>query len=164
MGYEAGWRVFKSFIFKYRILQIMKKQQMVIFILSGIFICVIAVGYGATKYVTLRERMQIELAKHLGVRIEDYPFRSSFPSGYFYTILEPGMTIAEVQNIVQGYEKVLHCGNRSEIYYYFSSELVDAIRFKLRYDDQGNYWDFEGEEDDSRTLQTNGCKPGTITK
>jgi len=106
--------------------------------------------------------MQLELAKKLGVRIEDYPYRTSFPAGYFYTILQPGMSIVEVHDIVQGYEEVLHCGKRSEIYYYFSSTLDDAKRFKLRYDEQGNYLDFIGEEDDSRTLQINGCEPGLI--
>ena len=143
----------------------MKKQQIVLFILSGFSICMLVAGYvtfRSTMYATPRERMQLELAKKLGVRIEDYPYRTSFPAGYFYTILQPGMTIVEVHDIVQGYEKVFHCGNRSEIYYYFSSELEDAKRFKLRYDEQGNYLDFEGEEDDSRTLQINGCEPGLI--
>ncbi len=143
------------------------KRQLIIFILSGFVICALTAGYivyRTTIYVTPRESLQFELANKLGVRIEDYPYRTSFPAGYFYTVLRPEMTIAEVHNIIQGYEKVLHCGNRSEVYYYFSSELKDAMRFKVRYDDQGNYLNFEGEEDDSRTLQTNGCELGIITK
>ena len=145
----------------------MKKSLTAIWIFSGISICVVLAGYAlfrSTVYVSPRERMQLELAKELGVRIEDYPYKTAFPAGYFYTILQPGMPIEEVHNIVQGYEKVLNCRNRAEIYYYFSSELENAKRFELRYDDQGNYFDFEGEEDDSRTLRTDGCEPGTITR
>jgi len=143
----------------------MNKQLIFKFLLSGFSICALAVGYWAVRSVvdvTTREMMQLELAKELGVSVEDYPYRTSFPAGYFYMGLQPGMSITEVHKIVQGYEKVLHCGTRSEIYYYFSSELEDAQRFKLRYDDQGNYLEFEGEEDDSRTLQTDGCEPGLI--
>jgi len=145
----------------------MKKQQIKQFILLGFFFCVLVAGYvafyNATNVVS-KERMQSELAMKLGVRIEDYPYRTSFPAGYFYTVLQPGMTLEEVHQKVQGYEKVLHCGSRSEIYYFFSSELEDAKRFKLRYDEHGKYLNFEGEEDDSRTLQINGCELGTITK
>ena len=144
----------------------MRKQLILIFILTAFLTSVLEAGcalFGSRIYTSPRERMQLELAKELGVRIEDYPYRKSFPSGYFYTILQPGIPIAEVHNIVRGYEKVLHCGQRSEIYYYFSSELKDAKRFKLLYDGQGKYLDFEGEEDDSRTIHTYGCEPGQIT-
>lgn len=115
-----------------------------------------------TLTITPRERMQNQLAKELGVKIQDYPYPSSFPSGYFYTVLKPGMSISEVHEIVQGYEKVVQCDNLSEVYYYFSQKLEDAKRFELVYDDRGKYVRFEGEEDDSRTLQTFGCEPGLI--
>jgi hypothetical protein len=112
--------------------------------------------------ITPRERMQQELAKELGVEIKDYPYPVSFPSGYFYTVLKPGMSVAEVHQIVKGYEKVVNCGNVSEIYYYFSAEVEQAKRFKIVYDNDGKFLRFEGEEDDSRTLQTYGCIPGLI--
>lgn len=112
--------------------------------------------------ITPRERMQQELAKELGVEIKDYPYPVSFPSGYFYAVLKPGMSVAEVHQIVKGYEKVVNCGNVSEIYYYFSAEVEQAKRFKIVYDNDGKFSRFEGEEDDSRTLQTDGCIPGLM--
>jgi hypothetical protein len=146
---------------------LMKKSNILFFILFVLLICFLLVAVvviRSTIYVTPRERMQIDLADRFGVKIEDYPNRSAFPVGYFSTILKPEMTITEVHEIVQGYQRVLHCGKRSEIYYYFSSDLANAKRFKIRYDDQGNYLGIEGEEDDSRTLQTYGCDPGLILK
>jgi hypothetical protein len=112
--------------------------------------------------ITPRERMQQELARELGVEIKDYPYPVSFPSGYFYAVLKPGMSVTEVHQIVKGYEKVVNCGNVSEIYYYFSTEVEQAKRFKIVYDNNGKFLRFEGEEDDSRTLQTDGCIPGLI--
>lgn len=111
---------------------------------------------------TPRETLQRDLAKELGVEIPDYPYPVSFPSGYFYTVLKPGMSVSEVHQIVKGYEKVMNCRNVSEIYYYFSVELEQAKRFKIVYDNDGKFVRFEGEEDDSRTLDTNGCAPGLI--
>lgn len=114
--------------------------------------------------ISPREKVQEELAKELGVEILDYPYPSSFPSGYFYSVLKPGMSLSEVHNIVQGYEKVVNCRNVSEIYYYFSVELEQAKRFKLIYDGDGKFLRFEGEDNDSRTLRTDGCLPGLINE
>jgi hypothetical protein len=111
-----------------------------------------------------RVKMQADLAEELGVKINDYPFESAFPIGYFITILQPGMTTDEVHKIVIRYRKVLNCRNISEIYYYFSSDLKDAKRFEIIYDGQGKYIRIEGEEDNSRTLQTFGCEEGVIEK
>ncbi len=111
---------------------------------------------------TPREKMQQELAKELGVEIQDYPYPFAFPSGYFYIVLKPGMSVAEVHEIVQGYEKVLHCGKNAEVYYYLSAELENAERFWLIYDDQGKYQRFQGEDNDSGILSTAGCVAGLI--
>jgi len=63
----------------------------------------------------MQERMAEELASELGVRISDYPYEKSFPVGYFYTVLKPGMTIEEVHKIVRSYKQVLRCKSYSEI-------------------------------------------------
>ncbi|HET6597982.1 MAG TPA: hypothetical protein VFG81_20320 [Anaerolineales bacterium] len=115
-----------------------------------------------TLTVTPRERMQNELAKELGVKIKDYPYPYSFPSGYFSTVLKPGMSIQEVHEIVQGYEQVLHCENREEVYYYLSVELEDTERFWIFYDEEGKYEGLQTEDNDSGRFSTNGCFPGLI--
>lgn len=109
-----------------------------------------------------RHKQQEKLANSLGVQIEDYPYPSSFPNGYFYIKLQSGMTINEIHAIVQGYENVYHCGDYSEIYYYYSQEDNKALRFELLYDEQGRFKQLRGEDDDSRTIRTEGCMPGLI--
>jgi hypothetical protein len=133
-----------------------------VFLLTACFLLSMYLGIRTFVYVSPKDRMQRDLAQVLGVNIEDYPSKKTFPSGYFYTILQPGMTLTEVHDNVKGYEMVLHCGSRSEIYYYLSPELQDAERFELRFDDQGKYSDFEGEDPNSRTIQTFDCEPGLL--
>jgi hypothetical protein len=112
---------------------------------------------------------QEELASRFGVNIKDYPFETDFPSGYFYSVIKPGMTFNDVHEIVRGYEKVLRCRNTgknyyyfSEIYYYFGSGDDDAIRFELFYDKQGNFERFQGEDKNSRSIMIFGCEEGLI--
>jgi len=149
----------------YKMKSLVKKVEPPIFwMLMLVFICLGGIVIWWILPVLInspRERMQMELSKELGVEIQDYPYPSSFPSGYFRSVLKPGMSISEVHEIVQGYEKVVHCSNTREIYYYFSAELRDAKRFQLSYD-EGKYSRFQGEEDDSRTLHSDGCVSGLI--
>jgi hypothetical protein len=124
---------------------------------SAMLVCLIL----PVLVTTPREKLQKELAIELGVEIQDYPYLHSFPSGYFHTVLKPGMTISEVHEIVRGYKKVLHCEDWAEVYYYFSTELEHAKRFMISYD-EGKFNRFQGEDDDSRTIWTDGCLPGLI--
>ena len=115
-----------------------------------------------TLTITPKERMQKELAKELGVKIQDYPYPYSFPSGYFSSVLKPSMSISEIHEIVQGYEQVLHCEDREEVYYYLSVELEDAERFWIIYDEEGKYEVLQGEDNGSGGYPTDGCFPGLI--
>jgi hypothetical protein len=130
-------------------------------IISGI-VLLLAISLSITGCNPYKKE-QKDLANELGVSINDYPYRSSFPSGYFYSVLEPGMTLDEVHSIIMGYKKVLNCDyRRREVYYYFSTEDTKALRFEIVYDDNLKYWKFRGEDDDSRTIWTKSCEPGLI--
>ena len=107
-------------------------------------------------------KKQVELANRLGVRIEDYPYESAFPEGYFFTVLKPGMMSSDVHEIVYGYEKVLHCEKYSEIYYYYNIDDLKALRFEIIYDGAGRFMELRSEDDDSRTIRTEGCVLGLI--
>lgn len=130
-------------------------------------LCILIMAYLAINTVILntqRRNNQENLAKLLGVQIEDYPSPYSFPSGYFSTMLKQGASIESVHQLVQGYEIVLHCGRREEVYYYYSSQIDDPhiVRFKIVYDEQGYFRSLEGEDSNSRTIRTIGCEPGVI--
>lgn len=105
-----------------------------------------------------------ELAKQLGIKIADYPPEASFPIEYFYTVLRPGSSIDEVHSIVKGYSKVLHCETWSEIYYFFDNRDADALRVQIFYNDKGEYDHLLGEDEDSRTIWTEGCDIGLIDR
>lgn len=107
-------------------------------------------------------KLQEPLARELGVRIQDYPYPASFPIGYFDTLLQRGMSINEVHQIIRGYKKVLHCGKRTEIYYFLSQGELFSIRMMIFYDNQGGYLRWEGEDTDSRTIRTVECQPGLL--
>lgn len=145
---------------------IRKKSPILLLTLSGISVCflvLVVIGMNTITGNTNQKRIQEDLAKQLGVKIGDYPYESSFPEGYFYTVLKPGMTINEVHQIVQGYEKVLHCEDiETEIYYYFSSEDEIALRFAIIYDDQWKFWRLRGEDTNSPSIRIEGCKDGPI--
>lgn len=108
------------------------------------------------------EKKQMELANRLGVTIEDYPYESAFPEGYFFTVLKPGMTSSDVHEIIYGFEKVLYCGKYSEIYYYYNTDDLKALRFEIIYDGAGRFVELRSEDDDSRTIRTEGCVLGLI--
>ena len=99
---------------------------------------------------------QRELAKRLEVNLHDYSPISFFPENYFYLALEPGITKNHVHSIVVEYEQAFTCGDFREVYYYYSKNKSDAIRFEIIYDFDGRYVKLMGE-DDSSTISTEGC-------
>lgn len=107
-------------------------------------------------------KKQEELAVKLGVVIEDHPYGATFPEGYFYTILEPGMSIEAVHSLVKEYNQVFSCYGTDELYYYFTNDDQKALRFMIYYDKQRNFVRMYGEDDDSRTLSKSGCVPGLL--
>jgi hypothetical protein len=134
-------------------------------VLAPVLFCflVIAVLWIAPLLTTSpREKMQQDLAKELGVDIRAYPSQSTFPSGYFFTVLKPGMPISEVHNIVRNYEKVLRCGHTMEEYYYLSEIPEDAERFRIFYDKEGRFERLQSEGDDSGILPDDWCSPGLL--
>lgn len=113
-----------------------------------------------TRKQDLKEK---DLAKTLQVDLSSHKeYTGDFPSHYFYLTLKPGMTIGEVHQHVIGYQKVLQCSNRSEIYYYYTQEDDTARRFEILYDEEKRFKTLRGEENDSRTIQTFGCVEGTL--
>ena len=98
------------------------------------------------------------------VDMDNFPPEKYFPIGYFFTTLKRGISIEEVHAIVRGYEKVYHCGDGIEIYYYFSNSDVEALRFMILYDQNYQYIDLNGEDDDSITISLDGCQLGLISE
>jgi hypothetical protein len=141
----------------------MKKRIIII----GLITLSCAAAISLWWFLTIRnpyQRMQENLAKELGVQIDDYPYKSVFPEGYFYTVVKPGMTMEEVHKIIKGYEKVYHCKTYSEIYYYFSVDDSKAIRLEIIYDDKGNYYDMRGDDPSGYMIKLDGCTSGLIIK
>jgi hypothetical protein len=108
-----------------------------------------------------RLRME-QLASRLGVSIDDYPYPRVFPAGYFDSILEKGMSPSDVHQVVQGYATVWRCGDLRELYYYYSTDDDIALRFMIFYDQDKRFLRLQGEDDDSRTLRTDGCQEGLL--
>ena len=55
----------------------------------------------------IKMKQESDLARELGIEVGDYPATSPFPMNYFLVVLKPGATtIAEVHDIVKGYEQV----------------------------------------------------------
>lgn len=109
-----------------------------------------------------QKKQQEQLAQELGVEIDDYSYEKVFPLGYFNSILKEGMSMDEVHSIVKGYEKVLQCGSRCEVYYFFDNRDTKALRFMIFYDKQSNFERIQGEDTDSGTIWTDGCIEGTL--
>lgn len=144
----------------------MKKKSVLLIILVTIGILLFSfLWILPTSKANARRGQQQELARNLGVRINDYPYPTDFPAGYFYAVLKPGMTYKDVHNIVRGYQSVYQCYGTDEIYYYFSNNGDEALRFALYYDKQGNFVELQGEDPNSRTLGLGpGCSIGPLGK
>lgn len=104
---------------------------------------------------------QKELAEFLGVDIKDYR-QADFPYEYFANTLTPGMTIREVHQIMRGYEKVLYCGDYSEIYYYFSTDDDKSFRYEIMYAER-RFDEFTTDDIyDSWRISIDGCAEGLL--
>lgn len=108
------------------------------------------------------KKQQETLAKEFGVKIQDYPWDKVFPVGYFYTILKPEMKVHDVHKIIIGYKKVYHCHDYKEIYYYFDTDDLKALRFEVFYDENRNFKMLQGEDEDSRSIIIVGCEEGVL--
>ena len=126
-----------------------------------VFICSFVFIPGALKDASLHHE-QKKLADKLGIAMKDYPYVNSYPEGYFHEVLYPGMAIQSVHSIVIGHEQVFNCYGTDELYYYFSTNDEDALRFVLHYDQEHKFVRMQGEDDDSRTLSKRGCVSGLL--
>lgn len=105
------------------------------------------------------------LATELGVNLWSWPRPAAFPLGYFFDILEQGMSRQRVHHIVQGYEHVLRCGPDSrgytrEVYYFYADRDDKALRMQIEYDTQGYLYRVQGEDPNSRVFSVTNCQPG----
>jgi hypothetical protein len=114
----------------------------------------------------VQKGQQEELAKSLGVKIDDYPYPGIFPGGYFYSVLKPGMTYREVHKIVRGYLSEYLCFGTDEYYFYFSEKPDDYWLWALVFDEQGHFVRIESDtEPNSRTLGLDSsCVRGELGK
>jgi hypothetical protein len=146
------------------------KKKFLILILLALVIIAASISFVISLQIDNPIRRQQEtLAKELSVKIDDYPYRASFPIGYFYIALQPGMNVQEVHSIIRGYKKAYRCKSSgvnfyySEIYYYFSLEDLKALRFIIFYNEEGGFKRLESEDDDSRTIRIGSdCELGVI--
>jgi hypothetical protein len=109
-----------------------------------------------------QELAEEELAQRIGIALADYPQVGPFPENYFYTILEPGVSKDEVHSIVTEYEQVFTCYGTDELYYYYSTNDEDALRFMIHYNEESRFVRMYGEDDDSLTLSKEGCVLGRL--
>ena len=107
------------------------------------------------------------LADLMSVSLEQYPY---FPDDYFPEKLIEGMSIEEVHRIMIGYEKVYNSSNCSEdsscyeVYYYFSTDENKADRIQIMYDENFAIQKIMQEDNNSKTLTTNGWDEGLIER
>ena len=148
----------------------MKGKYIVVILLIAILvlitICMVPGIRLNFKYAMLRPQQE-ELAKELGVNIQDYRYEASFPVGYFDSILEPGMTIDEVHERVKGYEEVFRCFHDSaELYYYYSLDEAKAIDFFIFYDTERIFMELKSIEMFNNNTASSGgpvaCSPGLL--
>jgi hypothetical protein len=138
-----------------------------VFVLLILAICLL---FGPSEERNPYQAQQDRLAAEFGIRVTDYPYVRSFPAGYFYTLLKPGMSVDEVHKVLRGYEKVFRCGSpvdpyySREVYYYFSSDDSKALRFQIFYDKQEKYENIQGEDSNSRSIPVDNCEEGLIEK
>jgi hypothetical protein len=109
------------------------------------------------------QKQQEELAQKSGVSIGDYPYPISFPEGYYFSVLEKGMSLDEIHSVITDYQTVFHCDDYAEIYYYFDTRDDKALRFRVFIDPENKTFErLQGEDDDSRTININGCDEGVL--
>jgi len=134
----------------------------VVAILGAILLCWGNLWLSWNPFV-LWKSQQITLASQWNVEISDFPSRAYFPVGYFERQLRPGTPIAQVHSLVQGYAKAYKCSGNREVYYYFSFYDNWALRFEIWYDADMRVQAIQGEDEDSRSIQVNGCMYGLLS-
>ena len=139
------------------------KPKIVFTVFAGIITMVIITRLFIFPQLELNRRIHLQkvLASDLGIQIGD-TYNPFFPIGYFDFVLKPGMDISEVHKIVTGYKMVFRCYWGKEIYYYFSSEDDQALRFQIFYDNLGKYDELRSEDQNSRTIRTDNCENGLL--
>jgi hypothetical protein len=120
------------------------------------------------RNATIRQQ-QGKLAEELEVKIQDYPYESSFPIGYFVSALQPGMTLNEVHAIVKGYKEIYQCFGFAELYYYYSSDEEESIAFMISYDENKKFVDLRGIDYASAPSHSSegepvACSPGLLSE
>jgi hypothetical protein len=146
----------------------LKKSFMFFCFLLWSIILVIGWLWVVSKNKNPYRNQQENLANDFGVRINDYPYEMNFPLGYFYAVLKPGMSIDEIHKLTRGYEKVDRCRTSitgpfyKEVYYYYSSDDLQALRFQMFYDNKEVFTNFQSEDNNSRTISTKDCELGLI--
>ena len=134
----------------------MKSLRTIVFL---ILLMILAGCYYSNPY----QKQQEELAKKLGVSIEDYPNPLVFPEGYYYSILKKGMSLEEIHSIIVGYQAVFHCGDNLEVYYFFDTRDDKALRFMVFINHQDKtFKELQGEDTNSRTISLYGCEEGVL--
>jgi hypothetical protein len=111
------------------------------------------------KYPTAEQQ---QLAAELGINPAEYPPARVFPYPYFAKVLQVGMTIQNVHAAVHGYKASYRCSPDKEIYYFLTTGDDTALRFEIYYDQERRFEKIVGEDDDSRTIRTEGCEPGLL--
>jgi len=68
----------------------------------------------------------------------------------------------EVHRLIQGYEVAYRCPHRREVYYYYSSNDNEALRFEVSFDENQRVLGLSGEDSNSRVISINDCSPGWL--
>ena len=89
--------------------------------------------YGSFRHNYLYGKQERKLAELFGINLAEYTRDKFFPYEYFLDNLQEGMTVREVHQVMRGYEKVLKCGDSTEVYYYFYDEDELAYRYQISY-------------------------------
>ena len=149
-----------------------------ILILVGVILLACSLAYfalyifGSVRHSYLYGKQEKKLAELFGINLVEYKRNNSFPYQYFVDNLEKGMSVHEVHQVMRGYEKVLKCGEATEVYYYYYKDDGLAYRYQIIYDEGkyfGNgYGDFrihEGTRGDDYLLgYENGCMDGLLAE
>ena len=143
----------------------MKIKRILLTIILGLAVICIMSGILLAVSNQRQERellqKQQELAELLDVDIADYPTPNRFPFEYYYTVLEEGMSIDEVHEIVRGYMNVYH-RQRAEIYLFYYEDNSQAMPLKILYDDNFRFVTIVAGDPDSGGITLSGSEPGRI--
>jgi hypothetical protein len=136
-----------------------------LFLLMIMLTAMLAVSTARLRDSVVLTRQRSALAAELGVELRRWPWPTSFPVSYFFSVLEKGTPRREVHQIVRSYERVLRCGPDSrgftqEVYYFYSDRDDKALRMQIEYDTQGHLYRVQGEDPNSRVFSVTNCQAG----